>query len=161
MHELDGWTLLTILGMTAISVITRGFFFISEREWTLPEWAERGLQYAPIAALTAVIAPDILLTEGAIGPLLRALAGLHKPESGRITLAIRPERISLTDSGNLAGEVEEVGYIGTDTLYLLKVAGQSGFRVRQQNRAGSGQPLPRGAQVRLDVPAAAIRVLGE
>ena len=71
MHELDGWTLLTILGMTAISVITRGFFFISEREWTLPEWAERGLQYAPIAALTAVIAPDILLTEGAIGPLLR------------------------------------------------------------------------------------------
>lgn len=71
MHELDGWTLLTILGMTAISVITRGFFFISEREWTLPEWAERGLQYAPIAALTAVIAPDILLTEGAIGSLLR------------------------------------------------------------------------------------------
>ena len=87
------------------------------------------------------------------------LAGM--PESGRITLAIRPERISLTDSGNLAGEVEEVVYIGTDTLYLLKVAGQSGFRVRQQNRAGSGQPLPRGAQVRLDVPAAAIRVLGE
>lgn len=83
------------------------------------------------------------------------------PESGRITLAMRPERVSLTDSGNLAGEVEEVVYIGTDTLYLLKVAGQSGFRVRQQNRAGSGQPLPRGAQVRLDVPAAAIRVLGE
>ena len=44
MHELDGGTLLAILGMTAISVITRGFFFISEREWTLPEWAERGLQ---------------------------------------------------------------------------------------------------------------------
>ncbi|XQE66931.1 ABC transporter ATP-binding protein [Pseudomonas sp. P3C3] len=88
-----------------------------------------------------------------------SLAGTS--ESGRITLAIRPERISLTDSGNLAGEVEEVVYIGTDTLYLLKVAGQSGFRVRQQNRAGSGQPLPRGAQVRLDVPAAAIRVLGE
>ena len=88
-----------------------------------------------------------------------SLAGM--PQSGRITLAIRPERVSLTDSGNLAGEVEEVVYIGTDTLYLLKVAGQSGFRVRQQNRAGSGQPLPRGAQVRLDVPAAAIRVLGE
>ena len=88
-----------------------------------------------------------------------SLAGM--PESGRITLAIRPERVSLTDAGNLAGEVEEVVYIGTDTLYLLKVAGQSGFRVRQQNRAGSGQPLPRGAQVRLDVPAAAIRVLGE
>ena len=91
----------------------------------------------------------------------QVLSLVGMPESGRITLAIRPERISLTDAGNLAGEVEEVVYIGTDTLYLLKVAGQSGFRVRQQNRAGSGQPLPRGAQVRLDVPAAAIRVLGE
>ncbi|MDD0845096.1 ABC transporter ATP-binding protein [Pseudomonas sp. Gutcm_11s] len=87
------------------------------------------------------------------------LAGV--PQSGRVTLAIRPERISLSESGNLAGEVEEVVYIGTDTLYLLKVAGQSGFRVRQQNRGGMSQPLPRGAQVRLDVPAAAVRVLSE
>ena len=28
--------------MGVVTVITRGFFFISEREWTLPEWAERG-----------------------------------------------------------------------------------------------------------------------
>ena len=91
------------------------------------------------------------------GQLLSAVS----PTPGPVTLAIRPERISLQDNGDLQGEVEEVVYIGTDTLYLLKVAGQSGFRVRQQNRAGSGQPLPRGAQVRLDVPAAAIRVLGE
>ncbi len=91
------------------------------------------------------------------GQLLSAVS----PTPGPVTLAIRPERISLQDGGDLQGEVEEVVYIGTDTLYLLKVAGQSGFRVRQQNRAGSGQPLPRGAQVRLDVPAAAIRVLGE
>ena len=88
-----------------------------------------------------------------------SLAGM--PESGSITLAIRPERVSLTDSGNLAGEVEEVVYIGTDTLYLLKVAGQSGFRVRQQNRLGAAQPLKRGDAVRIDVPSAAIRVLAE
>ncbi|MEX5448614.1 ABC transporter ATP-binding protein [Stutzerimonas stutzeri] len=80
---------------------------------------------------------------------------------GAVTLAIRPERVALSEAGNLVGEVEEVVYIGTDTLYLLKVAGQSGFRVRQQNRGGSAQPLPRGALVRLDVPAAAIRVLAE
>ena len=61
----DGWTIVAILGMTVVSVITRCFFFISEREWQLPEWAQRGLQYAPIAALTAVIAPDILMTDGA------------------------------------------------------------------------------------------------
>ncbi|UUY09193.1 ABC transporter ATP-binding protein [Pseudomonas sp. J452] len=78
-----------------------------------------------------------------------------------VTLAIRPERVALSESGNLTAEVEEVVYIGTDTLYLLKVAGQSGFRVRQQNRGGALQSLARGAQVRLDVPAAAVRVLVE
>ncbi|QTD45626.1 AzlD domain-containing protein [Ottowia testudinis] len=71
MHETDIWTLLTIAGMTVISVITRSFFFISEREWRLPAWAQRGLQYAPIAALAAVIAPDLVLTEGVIGDLLK------------------------------------------------------------------------------------------
>ncbi len=81
MRETDGWTLLVILGMTVVTVLTRCFFFISEREWRLPDWAQRGLQYAPIAALAAVIAPDLLLTQGVFGSLLRnartwgALAG--------------------------------------------------------------------------------------
>ena len=91
------------------------------------------------------------------GQLLSAVS----PTPGPVTLAIRPERISLQDNGDLRGEVEEVVYIGTDTLYLLKVAGQSGFRVRQQNRLGAAQPLKRGDAVRIDVPSAAIRVLAE
>lgn len=64
MSGLDGWMWLVLLGLTAISVITRSFFFISERPWRLPGWAQRGLQYAPIAALAAVIAPDILTPGG-------------------------------------------------------------------------------------------------
>lgn len=64
MHELDFWMGLTIAGLTAISVITRGFFYMSEREWRLPGWAQRGLAYAPIAAIAAVISPDILLIDG-------------------------------------------------------------------------------------------------
>ncbi len=64
MAETDGWTLLAIVGLTVISVVTRSFFFISERPWKLPYWAQRGLQYAPIAALTAVITPDIFLLGG-------------------------------------------------------------------------------------------------
>ena len=70
MRETDGWTLLVIVGMTVITVLTRCFFFISEREWRLPSWAQRGLQYAPIAALAAVIAPDLVLTDGVIANLL-------------------------------------------------------------------------------------------
>lgn len=64
MAETDGWTLLSILGLTVVSVVTRSFFFISERPWKLPGWAQRGLQYAPIAALMAVITPDIFMLNG-------------------------------------------------------------------------------------------------
>jgi branched-subunit amino acid transport protein len=66
MRETDPWTLLVIVGLAAITVIARGFFFISEKPWRLPGWALRGLRYAPVAALTAVIAPDILLAGQAL-----------------------------------------------------------------------------------------------
>ncbi len=43
-----------------MTVIARGFFLFSNRTWTLPHWAQRGLQYAPIAALAAVVAPEVV-----------------------------------------------------------------------------------------------------
>lgn len=60
----DGWTLLTILGLACITVLARSFFFILDRNWALPPWAQRGLQYAPIAALAAVIVPEIVMLQG-------------------------------------------------------------------------------------------------
>jgi branched-subunit amino acid transport protein len=60
MFDLDPWTLLTIVALGGITVITRGFFFISSRPWSLPHWAQRGLQYAPIA----VIVPEIVMNQG-------------------------------------------------------------------------------------------------
>jgi len=62
--ETDGWTLLTILGLACVTVVARSFFFILDKEWTLPTWAQRGLQYAPIAALSAVIVPEIVMLQG-------------------------------------------------------------------------------------------------
>jgi branched-subunit amino acid transport protein len=64
MNQTDLWTVATILGMTAITVITRSFFFLSDKPWTLPAWAQRGLHYAPIAALAAVIVPEMVMTQG-------------------------------------------------------------------------------------------------
>ena len=64
MNQTDWWTLTTIVGMAVVTVITRSFFFISSKPWTLPEWAQRGLYYAPIAALAAVIVPEIVMTQG-------------------------------------------------------------------------------------------------
>jgi branched-subunit amino acid transport protein len=55
-----------IVGMAVITVITRGFFLLSAREWPLPPWVMQGLRYAPLAALVAVVAPEILLTDGAL-----------------------------------------------------------------------------------------------
>ena len=59
-----GWTLLVIVGLAAMSVLTRCFFFILDREWGLPAWAHRALHYAPVAALAAVVVPEIIMTQG-------------------------------------------------------------------------------------------------
>ena len=64
MNKTDLWTLVTIVCMALVTVITRSFFFISAKPWTLPAWAQRGLHYAPIAALAAVIIPEIVMTQG-------------------------------------------------------------------------------------------------
>ena len=55
---------IAILGLAVITVISRSFFMLPERELPLPDWLKRGLKYAPLAALTAVIAPEILMTQG-------------------------------------------------------------------------------------------------
>ena len=62
--QTDFWTVLTIVCMALVTVMTRCFFFLSSKPWTLPAWAQRGLNYAPIAALAAVIVPEIVMTQG-------------------------------------------------------------------------------------------------
>jgi branched-subunit amino acid transport protein len=64
MKDIDWMVWLTILALGWVTVLTRGFFIYSNREWKLPGWLERGLVYAPIAALAAVIAPEVLTTQG-------------------------------------------------------------------------------------------------
>ena len=58
--------IVAILGLTVICVITRAFFLLPNRELPLPHWLLQGLRYAPLAALLAVIAPEIVLTNGAL-----------------------------------------------------------------------------------------------
>ena len=64
MSGTDLWTVATIVGMTLATVLTRCFFFLSGKPWHLPEWVRRGLDYAPVAALAAVIIPEIVMTQG-------------------------------------------------------------------------------------------------
>ena len=58
--------LLATLGMTVITVITRAFFLLPDRELPLPAWLRQGLRYAPLAALLAVVVPQTVMSDGAV-----------------------------------------------------------------------------------------------
>jgi len=53
-----------IFGLALITVVTRGFFLYPERDLPLPGWLKQGLRYAPLAALAAVVAPEIAMQQG-------------------------------------------------------------------------------------------------
>ncbi|WP_313466257.1 TOBE domain-containing protein, partial [Pseudomonas nitroreducens] len=121
---------------------------------------------APVNRLVADFIGETNFLEGeSSGDSVRLADGQTLPAAttlpGKVTLAIRPERTELAQDGQLEGVVENIVYVGTDTVYHLNVAGQGGFRVRQQNRDGALSTHAPGARVRVRVPATAIRVLAE
>ena len=59
-----GEGVVAIGGLAAITLLTRGFFLLPDRELPLPDWLQQGLRYAPLAALMAVVAPEIVMTQG-------------------------------------------------------------------------------------------------
>jgi branched-subunit amino acid transport protein len=61
---MSGWQiLLAIAGLTLITIVTRGFFMIPERELPIPAWLREALRYAPLAALVAVLLPEVAMTD--------------------------------------------------------------------------------------------------
>jgi branched-subunit amino acid transport protein len=62
----DLWMFGVIMGLSVVTVVARSFFFLSNQDWQLPHWAQRGLQYAPIAALSAVVVPEIVMSQGVL-----------------------------------------------------------------------------------------------
>jgi branched-subunit amino acid transport protein len=56
--------IVTIAGLVLITLGTRGFFILPDRELPMPEWLREGLRYAPIGALVAVIAPELVMSHG-------------------------------------------------------------------------------------------------
>ena len=55
---------IAIVGLTVLTVATRGFFFLTKREIPIPQWLRQGLRYAPLAALVAVVLPEVVMTQG-------------------------------------------------------------------------------------------------
>lgn len=61
-----GEAALAIAGLALVSVVTRGFFLLPDREVPIPQWLQRSLKVAPLAALAAIVVPEIVLTRGAL-----------------------------------------------------------------------------------------------
>ena len=58
------WTALVILGLGAVTALTRNVFLWSRRDLRIPEPLQRALQMAPLAAIVAITAPEIFLAHG-------------------------------------------------------------------------------------------------
>ena len=56
----------TIVGLAVVTLVTRGFFVITGRRTPVPDWLLRGLRVAPLAALVAIIVPEVVMTDGAL-----------------------------------------------------------------------------------------------
>jgi branched-subunit amino acid transport protein len=69
------WIAFVLLGATTL--ITRGSFIVIGERGTLPPVLQRALRYAPAAALSALVVPDLLLVQGNLQPFNpKLLAGL-------------------------------------------------------------------------------------
>jgi len=60
----EGMTWVALLGLAAITVLTRGFFMLGERPLPIPDWLRELLKVAPLAALVAVVVPEVFMTQG-------------------------------------------------------------------------------------------------
>lgn len=62
MSDLEVW--ITLIGLTAVTFITRGAFLVLGDRIPLPERVQHALRYAPACALAALVAPELLLQQG-------------------------------------------------------------------------------------------------
>jgi branched-subunit amino acid transport protein len=54
-----------IVGMGLVTLSTRGFFMFWGDRVRMPEIILRSIRYAPLAAIVAIVAPEILMPDGA------------------------------------------------------------------------------------------------
>jgi branched-subunit amino acid transport protein len=54
-----------IVGMGLVTLVTRSFFMFWGDRVQMPEIILRSIRYAPLAAIVAILAPEILMPQGA------------------------------------------------------------------------------------------------
>lgn len=58
--------LLLIVLMACTTVLTRSFFFMIGGSRRMPGWMQKSLGFVPAVALAAILAPDLLMSQGAL-----------------------------------------------------------------------------------------------
>ena len=62
---MNAWeTVLTIAGLVLITLGTRGFFILPERELPMPEWLREGLRRHEFDPDPAMLRPELVMTQG-------------------------------------------------------------------------------------------------
>ena len=87
MSDLSVW--IVIVGLTLVTVATRSAFLVLGERFALPERVQHGLRYAPACALVALIAPELVVSNGTLALSLanpKLMAGLA---AGGVMLATR------------------------------------------------------------------------
>ena len=85
---------ITIVGLALVTVLTRSLLLLPREEVPMPAWVKRALKYAPLAALVAIVVPEVLLTRGV---LIATLTGLTL-QPGDMVVELRTPGASKGDS---------------------------------------------------------------
>ena len=101
---------------------------------------------------------DYLRCRSAGGLDLLASPASNAGPGTKVTLAVRPEKITLKRNGE-TGTVAQSVYVGTDTNYDVRLADNMRLNVRVQNAVDGRPQFAVGDKVGIDVPAGAARLL--
>ena len=110
----------TTLGMAAIALACRAFFLVPKDDLPMPLWLREGLRYAPVAALAAVVAPELVMTQGQLIDTWRDARIF-----GALRLAGQPVRHHRLRHGRDAGAAVRAGLVArpgpaTSNLALVR-----------------------------------------
>jgi branched-subunit amino acid transport protein len=104
----DAYVWLAVGALVVVTVLTRSFFLLPDSEPKLPGWLWRGLRHAPVAALLAMVVPDVFLSNG------RLLSDWHDARLFAVGAALAYYLVRRND---VAGTI----LVGTGTLMLLRL----------------------------------------
>ncbi|WP_222182099.1 ABC transporter ATP-binding protein [Geminicoccus harenae] len=97
------------------------------------------------------------------GDLVQGLAIPGLMSGSEVTLAVRPERLDLLADGQpgIPATMQDLLYIGNDTVCTVALADGTELQVRVQNRHGAIHASAPGSAVRVGVEPQAVRVVGD